>query len=95
MQPNDQIRWLINNRMPHKLGIDIEVTMDQAITHPYDSAPRYLRQCGPRGLRNLAGRFTDDFQCSHDSKKQLPVRGKVIGARPLANSTAVRAASSM
>lgn len=80
LEPNDQTGEFIANRSPYDLGIDIEVPMNEVVTHPYHGSPRYLGEHNAGRFGYLACRFSDDLQCPHNGEKQHTIGSKIVAS---------------
>jgi hypothetical protein len=74
-------RWeLIYHSMPDYIEINIEIAMDETVTHGNNIAPGYIRTSPLPFLRNLAGSFAKYLDIFYQRKCQHPVGIEILPA---------------
>jgi len=61
------LRQVFLDNLLDNVQINIEVFVDDPVSHPDDLRPRHIRILSAQLVREVAARFTDDFQLTHNT----------------------------
>lgn len=75
-------RQVFGDRIPYDIEIDIEVRVDQAITHVDDIGPWYRGIAGPCFLRDFAGGFSNHLDILDYGQREFPVGAEIAPGSP-------------
>jgi hypothetical protein len=69
--------------LPEHIEIDVEVNVDQTVTHADDVGPRNCWQLYPCRLRYLLGGFANDLDSFYQPQHKHPIAAEIGACSPL------------
>ncbi len=79
----DQRRQVLDDSFPNNFGIDVKVSVSQAVAHTDDLGPRKLGDLCLPLFSHFGGSFADDFDRFDDGQKQHCIGVEIISAATL------------
>ena len=76
VQIAEQRRDLEARGVPDNIRIDVEIAVDQPVSHVSDCGPGNFWTCRTRILGDLAGSLSEDFNCAYDCEEEHLIRNR-------------------